>query len=180
MAGCIAHLILHVVSCLAYLILHIVSCLAHLILYVVSYLAHLILHIVLAHLILHSHLWPENDKILIRIWKILVDMLIYKWVSASWISQIPQWWQSGTRWIINLDPSKTQHPLKTIVRHKIPGPSKNRCLATGLLWKSQGKKIVGQKFGSHVSPLPSPGITPCPQWSYQNIVYVCSRKDCDV
>ena len=74
--------VLHVVSCLAHLI-HVVSYLAHLILHVVSYLAHLILHIVLAYLILHSHLWPENDKILIKIWKIHVDMSIQ--VSVSYL-----------------------------------------------------------------------------------------------
>ncbi len=83
MAGCIAHLILHVVSCLAFLILHIVSCLAHLIiLHVVSYLAHLILHIVscLAHLIL-LHVVSYLAHLILHIVSCLAHLILLHVVS---------------------------------------------------------------------------------------------------
>ena len=44
-------------------------------------------------------------------WDIVIFLIWWPCWWPSWISQIPQGWQSGTRWIIDLDPFQSQNPL---------------------------------------------------------------------
>jgi len=62
--------------------------------------------------------------------------LQYWWQSSwtpSWIIQIPQGCQSGTRWIFKVDHSEIQNTFRTTMHHVLHTSAKNQLLAPGLI-----------------------------------------------